>query len=50
MTAFVALLRAVNVGGIGKLPMAELRAMCARAGLGRVSTYIASATRSSSPT
>jgi uncharacterized protein (DUF1697 family) len=42
MTAFVALLRAVNVGGTGKLPMAELRAMCERAGFVRSSTYIAS--------
>ena len=28
MTAFIALLRAINVGGTGKLPMAELRALC----------------------
>jgi uncharacterized protein (DUF1697 family) len=28
MTSYVALLRAVNVGGTGKLPMTELRAMC----------------------
>ena len=28
MTAFVALLRAVNVGGTGKLPMSELKALC----------------------
>lgn len=42
MTAFVALLRAVNVGGTGKLPMADLRAMCARAGFARVATYVAS--------
>ncbi|WP_448189557.1 DUF1697 domain-containing protein [Azospirillum sp. sgz301742] len=42
MTAFVALLRAVNVGGTGKLPMAELRAMCEQAGFARVQTYIAS--------
>lgn len=42
MTVFVALLRAVNVGGTGKLPMAELRAMCEDAGFGYVSTYIAS--------
>jgi uncharacterized protein (DUF1697 family) len=28
MTAFVALLRAVNVGGTGKLPMSELKEMC----------------------
>ena len=42
MTAFIALLRAVNVGGTGKLPMAELRAMCEAAGFKNVRTYIAS--------
>lgn len=42
MTAFVALLRAVNVGGTGKLPMAELKAMCESAGFRGVRTYIAS--------
>jgi uncharacterized protein (DUF1697 family) len=42
MTAFVALLRAVNVGGTGKLPMAELKAMCEAAGFEQVRTYIAS--------
>lgn len=42
MTAFVALVRAVNVGGTGKLPMDELRSLCARLGFGRVQTYIAS--------
>lgn len=42
MTAFVALLRAVNVGGTGKLPMTELAAMCAAAGFDKVKTYIAS--------
>lgn len=42
MTKFVALLRAVNVGGTGKLPMAELKAMALRTGLAKVSTYIAS--------
>lgn len=42
MTAYVALLRAVNVGGTGKLPMTELTAMCERAGFDRVKTYIAS--------
>jgi uncharacterized protein (DUF1697 family) len=42
MTTFVALLRAVNVGGTGKLPMAGLKAMCFDAGLTRVQTYIAS--------
>ncbi|HLZ83166.1 MAG TPA: DUF1697 domain-containing protein [Caulobacteraceae bacterium] len=42
MTAYVALLRAVNVGGTGKLPMAELRAMAQNAGFAKVRTYIAS--------
>jgi len=42
MTAFVALLRAVNVGGAGKLPMADLAAMCEAAGFAKVATYIAS--------
>jgi uncharacterized protein (DUF1697 family) len=42
MTAYIALLRAVNVGGTGKLPMAELKAMCEAAGLEQVRTYIAS--------
>jgi uncharacterized protein (DUF1697 family) len=42
MTAFVALLRAVNVGGTGKLPMTDLKALCGAAGFTRVRTYIAS--------
>ena len=42
MAAYVALLRAVNVGGTGKLPMAELAAMCVRIGFADVQTYIAS--------
>lgn len=42
MTAYVALLRAVNVGGTGKLPMTELVAMCEQAGFEQVKTYIAS--------
>jgi uncharacterized protein (DUF1697 family) len=42
MTTYAALLRAVNVGGTGKLPMSELRAMCASAGFSNVRTYIAS--------
>ena len=42
MTTFIALLRAVNVGGAGKLPMSELRAMCEAAGFSRARTYIAS--------
>jgi uncharacterized protein (DUF1697 family) len=42
MAAFVALLRAVNVGGTGKLPMSELKAMCEELGFAEVRTYIAS--------
>jgi uncharacterized protein (DUF1697 family) len=42
MAVFIALLRAVNVGGTGKLPIQELKAACEAAGLTRVSTYIAS--------
>jgi uncharacterized protein (DUF1697 family) len=42
MTRYVALLRAVNVGGTGKLPMADVRAICGGAGFTRVETYIAS--------
>ena len=42
MPTFVALLRAVNVGGTGKLPMSELKAMCERAGFTSVRTFIAS--------
>ena len=42
MHSYVALLRAVNVGGTGKLPMSELKAMCERAGFAQVRTYIAS--------
>ena len=42
MTGWAALLRAVNVGGTGKLPMAELKALCEGLGLEQVRTYIAS--------
>ena len=42
MKPYIALLRAVNVGGTGKLPMAELKAMCEAAGFENVKTYIAS--------
>jgi uncharacterized protein (DUF1697 family) len=42
MGAFIALLRAVNVGGTGKLPMSELKAMCEKLGFTAVRTYIAS--------
>lgn len=39
---FVALLRAVNVGGTGRLLMPELKAMCETIGLQAVRTYVAS--------
>lgn len=42
LKAYVALLRAVNVGGTGKLPMSELKRMCEKTGLAEVKTYIAS--------
>lgn len=38
----IALLRAVNVGGTGKLPMVELKALCEGCGFTGVRTYIAS--------
>jgi uncharacterized protein (DUF1697 family) len=42
MSHFIALLRAVNVGGTGKLPMSDLKALCEKAGMLEVRTYIAS--------
>lgn len=42
MPGYVALLRAVNVGGTGKLAMSDLKAMCEAEGFERVETYIAS--------
>lgn len=42
MTRYVALLRAVNVGGTGKLPMIELKSWCEDASFSDVRTYIAS--------
>lgn len=42
MPTYIALLRAVNVGGTGTLPMAELKAMCEAEGFTKVRTYIAS--------
>ncbi len=42
MSAYVALLRAVNVGGTGKLAMTTLTDLCEAAGLSQVRTYIAS--------
>ncbi len=42
MTAYVALLRAVNVGGTGKLPMADLKKIAEDLGFGDPRTFIAS--------
>ena len=42
MTAFVAMLRAVNVGGTSKLPMAELKKIGEDCGFRQVRTFIAS--------
>lgn len=42
MAAYVALLRAVNVGGTGKLPMSTLVEMSEACGFAQVRTYIAS--------
>ena len=42
MTRYGVFLRAVNVGGTGKLPMAELRRICIECGFEQVKTYIAS--------
>jgi uncharacterized protein (DUF1697 family) len=40
--AWIALLRAVNVGGTGKLAMSDLKAMCDELGFASAKTYIAS--------
>lgn len=42
MTVWVGLVRAVNVGGTGKLPMSELVELCVGLGFGEVRTYIQS--------
>ncbi len=42
MNRFAALLRAINVGGTGKLPMTDLVRLCEGAGFGDVRTFIAS--------
>ena len=42
LKTFVALLRAVNVGGTGKLPMSGLKAIGEAAGFAEVRTFIAS--------
>ncbi len=39
---FIALLRGINVGGHNKIPMAELRSLCAELGWKDVQTYIQS--------
>lgn len=39
---FIALLRGINVGGHNRIPMAELRSICARLGWTEVRTYIQS--------
>lgn len=42
MTAYIALLRAINVGGTGKLAMSELAILCETAGFKGAKTYIQS--------
>lgn len=42
MTRYIALLRAVNVGGTGKLPMKDLADLCTGLGFRNVRTYIQS--------
>lgn len=42
MAVWVVLLRGVNVGGAGKLPMAGFRALLEGLGLGRVESYVQS--------
>ncbi len=42
MPVHIALLRAINVGGTGKLAMADLKAVCEKAGFWDVKTYIQS--------
>jgi uncharacterized protein (DUF1697 family) len=42
MSAYAALLRAVNVGGTGKLAMSDLKVLCEKCGFGDVKTYIQS--------
>jgi uncharacterized protein (DUF1697 family) len=42
MPVFIALLRAINVGGTGKLPMSDLKRLCEKVGFRNVRAYIAS--------
>ncbi len=49
MTRYVVLLRAVNVGGTGRVPMPRLRELLAEAGLEDVATYVQSGNVVASP-
>ncbi len=42
MKTFIGLLRGINVGGHNMIPMADLRALCAKIGWNNVQTYIQS--------
>jgi uncharacterized protein (DUF1697 family) len=42
LTTYIAFLRAINVGGTGKLPMVDLRDMCESVGFKASRTYLAS--------
>lgn len=42
MKSFIGLLRGINVGGHNKIPMPELRALCAELGWSNIQTYIQS--------
>jgi len=42
MITYIALLRAINVGGTGKLAMSDLKALCAELQFRHIETYIAS--------
>lgn len=42
MQRYIVLLRAVNVGGTGKIAMSDLKSLCEEAGCQKVRTYIAS--------
>ena len=41
-SAYIALLRGINVGGHNKIPMDGLRELCTKLGFGDVQTYIQS--------
>src|SRR5262245_51232018 len=42
MSTFIGLLRGINVGGHNKVPMSELRSLCAELGWKNIQTYIQS--------